>query len=121
MVWRLLACSLLLFASSAWALEEDQVMVLQNGSVADGNGTEFVVKRYATVAVDGTISSGTATVNFETRADTGAAYTAVRCQRLSSGAITTTATATGNYVCPVAAQANFRARISACSSCVGRD
>ena len=118
MAWRLLACSLLLFASSAWALEEDQVMVLQNGSVADGNGTEFVVKRYATVAVDVTISSGTATVNFETRADTGAAYTAVRCQRLSSGAIATTATATGNYVCPVAAQANFRARISDCSSCV---
>lgn len=118
MVWRLLACSLLLFASSAWALEEDQVMVLHNGSVADGNGTEFVVKRYATVAVDVTISSGTATVNFETRADTGAAYTAVRCQRLSSGAIATTATATGNYVCPVAAQANFRARISDCSSCV---
>jgi hypothetical protein len=106
----------LLLASPALALEEWESVKLQDGAVADGNGTEFRVTRHATVAVDLAVS-GTATVTWEVRSDPSGTYQALRCQNSTSGTIATTATATGNYVCPVPAQGNFRARISSCSSC----
>jgi hypothetical protein len=114
--WRCRLLLVLLLASPAWALEEWETVNLQDGAVADGNGTEFRVTRHATVAVDLSVS-GTATVTWEVRSDPSGTYQALRCQNSTSGTIATTATASGNYVCPVPAQGNFRARISDCSSC----
>lgn len=108
---------LLVSVAPAWALEEPETASLQSSAASDGNGTAVSVTRYATIGLDVEVTN-TATVTFEGRSALASSFSSMRCTNRATGSVSTTATATGNYECPVAGLGEVRARISGCSSCV---
>ncbi len=87
-----------------------QSLVLQNAAVATGTGAVMDVGGFAVVAVQVTIAT-TATITFEANIG-GGTMTALSATNLATGAVATTATVTGVYLCNVAALTGFQARIS---------
>lgn len=107
-----LSLVLLLWASFAEAATRT---TLHSATAALSDGTVATVddKGAAGVTVTGTFS---ATLTFEGSADGGTTYTALTCVTLSTLVSTSTTTATGQFLCPVAGLSHFRARISSYTS-----
>lgn len=90
------------------------LVTMQNAAVATGAGSSLPVDGRTTAAIQVTIA-GTATITFEGQVGSGT-MTAMPFINLVTGAVSTTATATGIYVANVAGLSNVQARISSWSS-----
>jgi hypothetical protein len=104
----------LVLAGPVWAAEEYKpVHVFQDAAAATGTGTALAVAGWSTIGVQVVISD-TATVAFEATAD-DSNWVSRACVSIAStsGALSTTATASGLYACNVAGMTQFRVRISA--------
>jgi hypothetical protein len=114
-MWKIV-CGVLLglvLAGPVWAAEEYKpVHVFQDAASATGNGTALGVAGWSTIGLQVVISD-TATVTFEATADDSNWVSAV-CTSIAStsGALVTSATASGLFKCNVAGMTQFRARIS---------
>jgi len=84
--------------------------VFQSAAGATGNGTALKVRGAASVTVDLAISAS-ATVTFEGTGQDGT-FKSVLCQNLTTGALASTATATGLYLFPLTGLVQARVRIS---------
>lgn len=82
---------------------------------ATGQGTALPVAGMASASIDLTITGGTATVTFQ-GVGPGGNTVSVPAQNVSTGAIATTATASGVYILNVAGLTNVYANITAISS-----
>lgn len=103
-------CLLVLLVSPSWAKEEfSEITTLQNAATATGNGTVLSTDGYNAVVVALTATDGT--VTWETGGATSD-WIAIPCFKVGSNASSTTASATGLYICNVAGMNGFRARIS---------
>lgn len=101
---------LIMLADPAWAFEEFEGKILQDGTaIAAADGAPFIVGKYNTVGVELTISAS-ATVTFE--GSVLGVWSAIPCLNKTTGTSATTATATGLYVCDIAGLSTFRARVS---------
>jgi hypothetical protein len=107
----------LVLASPVWAAPEFKpVHVFQDGAAATGDGTALQVQGWGTIGVQVVITD-TATVTFEGTVD-GSNWVSAVCSSIAStsGALVTTATASGMLQCSVAGYSQFRARISSYTS-----
>jgi hypothetical protein len=115
-MWKWISIVLvILVATPAWSQTAPifkPLHIFQDAAAATGNGTTQVIPGWATIGVQVVITD-TATVTFEATAD-GSNWVSVACTSIAStsGAMSTTATASGVYQCPVAGMGEFRARIS---------
>jgi hypothetical protein len=105
----------LLVATPAWSQTAPifkPLHIFQDAETATGDGVSLLIPGWATIGVQVVISDA-ATVTFEATAD-GSNWVSVACTSIAStsGAMSTTATASGIYQCPVAGMGEFRARIS---------
>ena len=89
-------------------------LIMQSAAVATGNGSALDVEELATIAMQVT-GTFVGTVTFEATVD-NTNYVAVQVANANDGAVTTTATAPGIFVCSVAGYQKVRARVSAWSS-----
>lgn len=87
---------------------------LQSGATATGNGTAAACPGLGSGAFTVTISN-TATVTFEGSGD-GTNYASMRVVNMATGAVSTTATASGTYLGSLSGMKLVRARISAYTS-----
>jgi hypothetical protein len=104
----------LILAGPVWAAEEYKpVHVFQDGVSATADGTALSVAGWSTIGVQIVITD-TATVAFQGTTD-GSNWVSLACTSIASttGALVTTATASGLYKCNVAGMAQFRVRVSA--------
>jgi hypothetical protein len=104
----------LILAGPVWAAEEYKpVHVFQDAAAATSDGTALAVAGFSTIGLQIVITD-TATVAFEATTD-GSNWVASVCSSVAStsGALVSSATASGLYKCNVAGMAQFRARISA--------
>lgn len=106
-----------LLAAPAWAIEEFTVVNLQSQAIADGAGSVAPVVHYGTVGLDVSITN-TATVTFQGRSTGGQSFHDVRCINTATGTVSTTATSSGNYQCPIAGLMELKTPISDCASCI---
>lgn len=117
---RVLVFLIVVFCPSlSWGQTIQQVQPMhtfQSAAAATGNGDALAVQGWATVGVQVVISS-TATVTFESTTD-GTNWVSTVCSSIAStsGALVTTATASGLFQCNVAGMSSFRVRISSFDS-----
>lgn len=84
--------------------------VLQDAATATGNGTSLRLVGLSTAVFDVAISAS-ATVTFEAAGDSGS-YVSLPAENIATGAVATTATASGLYRADVRGISRIRARIS---------
>jgi hypothetical protein len=114
--WISVLVGLLIMSGPTWAQNQQTVQPMhtfQSAAAATGDGTALAVQGWATVGLQVVISD-TATVTFESTTDGSNWFSSV-CSSIAStsGALVTSATASGLYQCNVAGMSQFRARISA--------
>ena len=98
------------------ASKNSSATAMQTSATSNGNGTAMTVTGYAQAAlsITGTVSGGTI-INFEASAD-GSTFVSILGTNVSSGTTSTSTTATGLWLFPVAGFAQIRARISSWAS-----
>ena len=108
------ACLVLLWSGPVLALEEVTPLTMLQSTTSAGDGGILDVEHYASVTLKITISA-TATVTFKTSVDGVAPYSDLGCILLgdTTGVPVTSATATGEYQCNIAASLKVQTPISA--------
>ena len=98
-------------------------ITLQSAATTNGNGTALGtgtsqpidLQSYNAILCDVTVTGGTVTINWEAALSPADTYTAVLGTNLATGAKSTTATATGQYLVLTYGLGAFRARLSSIS------
>lgn len=85
--------------------------IMQDAAAASGDGQPLLTDGMSTAGLQVLIAGGAATVNFEVSVN-GSTWVAARAYNPATGAVATTATASGVWIIPCAGRSQVRARIS---------
>ena len=110
---RLLAIGLMLALPG---LAEAGTTTLHDAVTANATGKNIAVTDKGMLGLTVSIS-GTATLTVQGSADGGVTWTSFSCTPLAGGASSTTITASGQHLCPVAGLSHVQTPLTGCSAC----